>query len=163
MPRSVNASAATASASAKVGLKNSGGRSQGSKAGSQNEVTELTVLKRKHNGVLLFKSLIFKRTRKHAVPALTSEATLCRNLKRKFGEHSAQRTRKHTVPALTSEATLCRNLKRKFGERIAKRTRKHTIPALTSEVTLRRNLKRKFGERSALRAVTFLSPQPCQA
>ena len=37
---------------------------------------------------------IAQRTRKHAVPALTSEAT-CGNLKRKFGEFRAQRIRKH--------------------------------------------------------------------
>jgi len=33
--------------------------------------------------------LVSMRTGQHADPALTSEATLCGNLKRKFGERSA--------------------------------------------------------------------------
>jgi hypothetical protein len=39
--------------------------------------------------------LVSMRTGQHADPALTSEATLCGNLKRKFGERSAYRFRKH--------------------------------------------------------------------
>ena len=38
---------------------------------------------------------------------------------------NAQHARKKTVPALTSEVTFRRSLKRKFGERSAKRAHKH--------------------------------------